>query len=53
MYQLRVWHRSGVAVWDVESVEAGWKLWANFIKNDSYYAHNSTTAQVLLASAPL
>lgn len=52
-YQLRVWHSSGVAIWDVESVEQGWTLWANFIKGNSYYARNSTTAKVLLADSPL
>lgn len=53
MYQLRVRHRSGIAIWDVDSIQAGWKLWASFIQNDSYYSHNTTTAQVLLATAPL
>jgi hypothetical protein len=53
MYQLRIRHRSGIACFDVESVEAGWKMWAGFIHNDNYYRLNTTTVQVLLASAPL
>jgi hypothetical protein len=53
MYQLRVWHRSGLTVWDVKSVEHGWNLWANFLKADGYYRNNTTTARVVLASSPL
>ena len=52
-YQLRIWHRSGVAIFDVGSVEQGWKLWANMSKHDGYYQSNTTTVRVLLASAPL
>lgn len=39
-WQLRVWHRSGVAIWDCDSP-------------DSYYRHNSTTAKVVLADSPM
>ncbi len=50
-YQLRVWHPSGVAVWDVESVSHGWGLFATLIKG--YYGQNATTAKVVLADSPL
>lgn len=52
-YQLRIWHRSGVAVFDVDSVEHGWKLWANMSKHDGYYQSNTTTVRVLTADSPL
>lgn len=53
MYQLRVWHSSGVAIFDVDTVEQGWTLWSNMLRNDGYYRKNSTTAKVLFATAPL
>lgn len=52
-YQLRVWHRSGLAIWDVESPQHGWKVWANMVKRDSYYGMNTTTVKVVLAESPL
>jgi len=50
-YQVRAWHRSGLAIWDVDSVEHGWKLWSNLCKG--YYGSNTTTVKVVLASSPL
>lgn len=52
-YQLRVWHTSGVRIWDVESTAAGWKLWANIVKGDHYFQTNTRTAKVVLASSDL
>lgn len=53
LYQLRVWHGSGVRVWDVESTEAGWKLWANIVKSDPWFQKTARTATVCLATADL
>lgn len=53
-YQLRIWHHSGVAIYDVATPAQGWTLWANMVKGgNSWWANSTTTVKVLLATAPL